>query len=346
MTDDPTRPSERSAAPCKVLLSCAHGSCGSRMRVRAPGRPLVSLTWCTDATQNCPMASDVTGSSTTESRIAQGAGGESLLLQIRSDRRLGHEWDDWDGQPLPNGGVFEARPSLFFGLSAALILLWGVGALFLLWLVAPRLDSLGWPLGQLLMGGVALAIVLGLLWLAAIWLVLRTHRNWLPEVLAERGLIPWLMPRVESVGRFLGLSRDRCGNAALRVYNQLMIARARPGLSPQQLLILLPRCLGKEAMQAAMSVSERYGVPMFVAARGRYARQMIAMRRPRAVVAVACERDLVSGVHDVARKLPVLGTTLTLGDGPCRNTSFEVAELEDQIRKMLGLSVGEAATSA
>lgn len=124
----------------------------------------------------------------------------------------------------------------------------------------------------------------------------------------------------------------------MRVFNRLSMARARPGLAPDELLILLPRCLGKEAMRSAMSVSSRYDVPLFVAARGRYARQMIAMRRPRGVVAVACERDLVSGVGDVASRLPVLGTTLQLGDGPCRNTDFSIDELETQVRSMLGLS--------
>src|SRR5215207_7271759 len=27
-----------------------------------------------------------------------------LLIKIETDRRLGHEWDEWDGAPLPNGG--------------------------------------------------------------------------------------------------------------------------------------------------------------------------------------------------------------------------------------------------
>ncbi len=297
------------------------------------------MTWRTTETQYSRMSIDTAGRPTAESRLASEPTGESLLLQIRSDRRLGHEWDDWDGQPLPNDGIFAAGSSLFFGLAGSFLLLAGGGAFLLVWLVAPRLDSLGWPLGRLLMGAIAVAVAVGLVWLAAVGVVLRVRRNWLPGPLAERGLIPWLMPRVEWLGRAVGLSRDRVGNASLRVYNQLMVARARPGLAPDQLLILLPRCLGKEAMQSAMRIAERYGVSMFVAARGRYARQMIAMRRPKAVVAVACERDLVSGVHDVARKMPVLGTTLKLGDGPCRNTEFEVTELENQIRTMLGLPV-------
>ncbi len=65
---------------------------------------------------------------------------------------------------------------------------------------------------------------------------------------------------------------------------------------------------------------------------------MISRKRPRAVVAVACERDLVSGVRDVAGRLPVLGTTLSLPDGPCKNTGADIEALEGQIRTFLGLN--------
>ena len=40
------------------------------------------------------------------------------LIHIDVDRRLGHEWDEWDGRPLPNGGDFDSAPSLFFGWAA------------------------------------------------------------------------------------------------------------------------------------------------------------------------------------------------------------------------------------
>ena len=36
------------------------------------------------------------------------------LIHIQTDRRLGHEWDEWDGRPLPSGGDFSAPPALFF----------------------------------------------------------------------------------------------------------------------------------------------------------------------------------------------------------------------------------------
>ncbi len=268
---------------------------------------------------------------------------ETPLLQLRVDRRLGHEWDDWDGDPLENGGVFHEGSGLFFRL-AGITAVTTTALLFLLgWLIAPRLEAL-WPqLPQMLAYlGLTLVVAFGA-WLIAISAVMRTGRNMLPPVLAEAGLFPRLMPIIERVGVSLGFSRDRVGNSLVRIFNGLSAARAQPGVKADDLLVLLPRCLSKEAMQGAMEVASRYGVPMFVASRGRYARQMIGMRRPKRVVAVACERDLVSGFKDVAGHLPVMGTTLALPDGPCKNTEVNLGSLETQLRGFLGLEGERAA---
>jgi uncharacterized protein len=289
-----------------------------------------------DAMQSMPPETSV--AEETRSNLA----GQPQLLQLRSDRRLGHEWDDWDGNPLPDGGAFDTSPSVFFRLALLAGCACLVAVLTVLWLVAPRLASLWQPLPLVIAGLVAAVMVAFGGWLVAVALSLRSAANRLPPRLAEHGLLPWMMPRLERLGGALGMSRDRVGNALLRVYNGLAAARARPGVRPDDLLVLLPRCLSKEAMQGAMEISGRYGVPLFVASRGRYARQMIGMRRPKRVVAVACERDLVSGIGDVGGRLPVLGTTLTLPDGPCKNTEMKLAELEGQIRRFLGLDARPA----
>lgn len=265
------------------------------------------------------------------------------ILQLRPDRRLGHEWDDWDGLPVPDDGIYHESVYLFFGL----IGVWfaGVWAVFAgaAWLVAPRLGALWAPLPTILAGALGAVAVLLVTWIGALAVSVRLGRNLLPERLAERGPLPWSLPLAERAGRLFGISRDRAGNAGLRVYNALAAARVEGGLQPDELLVLLPRCLNKASMQSAMAVSARYGVPLFVASRGRYARQMIGNVRPRAVVAVACERDLVSGVHDVAARVPVLGTTIGLPDGPCKNTTINSASLEEQVRTYLGLSEGDGA---
>jgi uncharacterized protein len=300
-----------------------------------PGAP-VSLTLTTVRVMIQPMRTHAPEGYVAEETRTHLAG-QPQLLQLRSDRRLGHEWDDWDGNPLEDEGVFSAGPGLFFGLASAAGLIGATLVLGAWWLVAPRLGlAAAWLPGALL---AVIGVMVGsyAFWLGSIARVLRTARNPFPAWFLEEGLLPRLLARLERLGVALGYSRDRVGNSLVRVYNSLAAARARPGVSPDDLLVLLPRCLSKEAMQGAMEISGRYGVPLFVASRGRYARQMIAMRRPRRVVAVACERDLVSGIADVAGKLPVLGTTLALPDGPCKNTELDLATMETQIRRFLGL---------
>src|SRR2546421_6636176 len=58
------------------------------------------------------------------------------------DRRLGHEWDEWDGRPLPGNGDFSAPPGLFFRFAALTI---GIGMAVgaaLIFLLGPRLGTL------------------------------------------------------------------------------------------------------------------------------------------------------------------------------------------------------------
>jgi hypothetical protein len=45
--------------------------------------------------------------------------------------------------------------------------------------------------------------------------------------------------------------------------------------------------------------------------------------RPRLVVAVACERDLTSGIRD-AYPLPVIGVFNSRPEGPCFNTRIDL----------------------
>lgn len=260
---------------------------------------------------------------------------EPLLLQMRVDRRLGHEWDDWDGNPLPNGGVFTTGPGLFFGAAVAVGLVSSLVLALGIWMVSPRLEAFNPALPIAVFALVAAGLIAWLLWLAVLGASFRLDRPLLPAKLAESGLLPRSMKLIESACAFCGLSRDRFGSSALLVFNRLSGTRTRAN-SPGDLLILLPRCLSKTSMQTALRISEKYGVAAFVASRGRYARQMIAKRRPRAVVAVACERDLVSGVGDVAHRLPVLGSTLAMPEGPCRNTELDAATFENQLRVMLG----------
>jgi len=252
------------------------------------------------------------------------------LIHIDVDRRLGHEWDEWDGRPLPNQGDFDSAPTLFFGWSALALVAAAAVLAAGLFLLGPRLASLHPALPGMLWGGLgATALVLSLWWLA-LFLSYRTGRALLPEGLAERGPFLRLMRLTSRLAERFG-RRDWVENAAVKVYNTMALLRGRK-VGTGELLLLIPRCLSRETLDGVLGIAGKYGVPVFVATRGQLARRVIRERRPRAVVAVACERDMVSGLHDVAGKVPVLGLTMTLPAGPCKDAGLDLGRLEAWVR--------------
>jgi hypothetical protein len=257
-------------------------------------------------------------------------GPRAQLIHIDVDRRLGHEWDEWNGQPLPNQGNYDSSPALFFAWSAVtLVLALGLAALGL-FLLAPRLVGLHPAVPTLLWSALLLVGSLLWIWWSVLLLSYELRRPLLPERLAERGPFLRLMRLTSRVAERFG-RRDWVENAAVKVYNSLAVKRGRK-VGQGELLVLIPRCLSKDTLDGVLGIAGRYGVPVFVATRGQLARRVIRERRPRAVVAVACERDMVSGLHDVAGKIPVLGLTMTLPSGPCKDASLNLSQFEEWVR--------------
>jgi hypothetical protein len=252
------------------------------------------------------------------------------LIHIDVDRRLGHEWDEWDGKPLPNQGDYDSAPALFFFWSA-LALLGGMAlAVLALYLFGPRLGELHSAIPAILRTALAIAATALWIWWAMLLLTYASGRALLPERLAERGPFLRLMRLTSLVAARFGW-RDWVENASVKVYNRLALRRGRK-VDGGELLLLIPRCLSKETLDGVLGVAGKYRVPVFVATRGQLARRVIRERRPRAVVAVACERDMVSGLHDVAGKIPVLGLTMTLPSGPCKDALLDLGQLEEWVR--------------
>jgi hypothetical protein len=252
------------------------------------------------------------------------------LIHIDVDRRLGHEWDEWDGTPLPNQGNYDSPPALFFGWSAlALGVALGVLALGAA-LLSPHVAHLSVQIPGFVWLGLGVVASVLWLWWGAILLSYVLRRPLLPERLAERGPFLRLMRLTSRVAQRFG-KRDWVENAAVKVYNALVLERNRK-VGKGELLLLIPRCLSRATLDGVLQVAGKYDVPVFVATRGQLARRVIRERRPRAVVAVACERDMVSGLHDVAGKVPVLGLTMTLPSGPCKDALLDLNQLEEWVK--------------
>lgn len=261
-------------------------------------------------------------------------GKRAQLIRIETDRRLGHEWDEWDGKPLPQNGDFSAPPGVFFRFAVLTLAVTFAVLGTLLYLLAPRLAQVHARLPAALL--ITVGVIAGT---ACVWfgLLIASHYlrfNLLPERLLERGPFLWLMNFTSYVARPFG-RRDRVEHAAIDTYNALALRRGRR-FGHGELLVLIPRCLSKETLDGVLGIAGRYDVPVFVATRGQLARRAIRERRPRAVVAVACERDMTTGLRDVAGKLPVLGLTMRLPNGPCKDAVVDLQVMDDWVRSWVG----------
>ena len=262
------------------------------------------------------------------------ASSRAQLIRIETDRRLGHEWDEWDGKPLPGNGDFSAQPGLFFQCAALSVALAPAVAAAVIFLLAPRLAGVWASLPRALWLALAGATVISWLWFGLLLLSFYRRVLLLPEGWLERGPYLILMSVTSYVARAFG-KRDWVEHAGIDVYNSLAERRTRT-VGKGELLVLIPRCLSKEALDGVLTIAGRYEVPVFVATRGQLARRVIRERRPRAVVAVACERDMTTGLRDVAGKLPVLGLTMRLPSGPCRDAMLDLDTMERWVKSWVG----------
>lgn len=140
----------------------------------------------------------------------------------------------------------------------------------------------------------------------------------------------------------------------LRYNNAITLKRLRHKiLHSQDILILLPHCLqeydcpikitanidnckrcGRCDIKTILDLKETYGIHVNVATGGTLARKYIKDQKPKVVIAVACERDLLSGIMD-AFPLPVYGIFNKRIHGPCYNTSVATEEIKNILLTLL-----------
>ncbi len=93
------------------------------------------------------------------------------------------------------------------------------------------------------------------------------------------------------------------------------------------------RC-GRCQIDALLALQERLGVQLHVVGGGRQALARVRHANIRAVVAVACERELLEGIIGVFPK-PVLAVCNTRPLGDCHDTRTELAEVEAALLELI-----------
>ncbi len=246
------------------------------------------------------------------------------------DRRLGDEWSDWSVDSGAGEQEIDEKQSTFFLLALGIL---GIFAFLLAagwYLVKPRLEQLDPLIFSIVGWSVACAFVLSaVLTLAEIVSLLKFEKSLLPYPWTEK-LLLFLLPKTVRLGARLGISRDRVGNSFIKVNNSITKCHAS-ALNAEDLLILLPRCLKKEARREIMDKMNGHAFRVLTAGGGEEAREAIKKHRPTFILALACERDLMSGIKDVAEKIPVLAIPNKRPEGPCKNTHVSPGELDEAL---------------
>ena len=247
------------------------------------------------------------------------------------DRRLGDEWLGWDGATDPKEVEIDEKLSTFLMLAAGAILIL-IACVELAWyLTKPRIEQLS-PLLSTLIEWSALVLALVILILVALesMLLLKFRKSLFPYTWAEKLLLS-LLSKSMWLGAKFGISKDRVGNSFIKAHNLIVKSHAKE-LKADVLLILLPRCLEKETKREVVERANGRAVHIVTAAGGEEARKAIRQHKPSLIVAIACERDLISGLRDVAEKIPVLAIPNKRPEGPCKNTHLHLADLEDALK--------------
>jgi hypothetical protein len=242
----------------------------------------------------------------------------------------------------------QVHKRLFVGLLLFALLVLSGGA-FVLWTLifgragtALRDVLLAGEIGFLLLVAVGAA---GLAAMVAAVLLRRPLRNWQRVV---HMAVELLFPLAVGLGRLLSIDRERIQSSFIEMNNFLVRLIGRR-VEPPRILVLLPHCLqrskcrhnltnrvqncrrcGACVMTDLLNLADQYGAQVVVASGGTGARREVLERRPAAVVAVACERDLSSGIQDTGR-LPVLGVTNLRPHGPCRDTTVDLNQVRDAL---------------
>jgi len=175
----------------------------------------------------------------------------------------------------------------------------------------------------------------------------------LPGSRRYRGLtIKLFLPVMVLLGRALGIDKEGIMLSFVSVNNELVQAEAGR-YKPEEVLLLMPHCLqnskcdrrltydinnchrcGKCPIAGLLDLHDKYGVNLAVATGGTIARRIVVQMRPKMIIAVACYRDLASGIQDTY-PLPVYGVLNERPHGPCLDTLVAHNQLELALHRFL-----------
>lgn len=236
-------------------------------------------------------------------------------------------------------------------ISVSLIVLLIISS-FLFWVISGGIERISpnLPLYIFLIFAAAVIIVLLIFFISLSFI--KNKNQSILVYLARYILIRLLYPLAFLITSIFRINRDRMQGSFIEINNFLLFSLNKK-VSKDRILVLLPHCLqlhnckakitedvhnclncGKCNIKELASLSDEKKIYISVATGGTLARRVLEEKRPKAVIAVACERDLSSGIID-SFPLPVYGLINIRPNGPCRDTIVDVYGLRKLIEKIV-----------
>lgn len=253
---------------------------------------------------------------------------------------------------MKNIVIDQKQKNLFLFLLTFSLILMMLLTTLLWWFISPRLHEIHKTLAFLILTALRVFYIVVILGIISILMTAYLGKDFLISKPAIRLAIRFLFPITITLGRLIGINKDRVRESFVHV-NNTFVKVLKKKFQPDRILILLPHCLqwtqcpyritidinncrscGKCNICELKTLAEKTGVKIAIATGGTLARKIIIQNRPRLIIAVACQRDLVDGLNDVF-PIPVYGVLNERPEGPCVNTRVVVSLIEAALNEAI-----------
>ncbi len=161
-------------------------------------------------------------------------------------------------------------------------------------------------------------------------------------------IVKFLFPCMEWLGQLFGISREKILQSFIMVNNE-MVLKSGLLVNISDILLLIPHCIQNSECRHRLTfkvencvrcakcdianilyLKDKFQFSLYVVNGGTSARRIVVDSNPKLIIAIACNRDLSSGIQDTY-PLPVFGILNERPYGPCFNTRCNCSKIQDAI---------------
>jgi len=251
---------------------------------------------------------------------------------------------------MPDNNQVSKAYFLWFSVLSIILLMILVTGLW--YFISPRLHEFNNALPFFLLSSLRIFFFLVIIGTILVLLTSVFEKNFLIANFAVKLFILIVYPIVMLLCLLLRISKEKINESFISV-NDSLVKALKPRYKSKNVIILLPHCLqdtscklritvepnncqrcGKCTIGKILEIAEEFDVKVFIATGGTIARRIVAQQKPKLIIAVACYRDLVSGVQD-AFPIKTYGILNIRPNGPCVDTTVKVEAIEKTLQNVI-----------